>query len=134
MYIIITFFVLVAVGLFYTVKEIKRNKSIADKRTTIQSYLLLLPTVNDLHQLFDIHKALAKEGLTNNEALCPDKYGVFRTQHIETMDENEVYLGNIHGLFTLPLPQWVGSEEEPIIVNQYKRLIESGLLKELSKL
>lgn len=130
----ITFFVLAAVGLFYTVKEIKHNKQIADKRTIIQSYLLSLPKVNDLHKLFQMHKQLAKEGLTNNPSLCPDKYGVFRTQHIETMDEHEVYLGNIYGLFTLPLPQWVGSEEEPIIVNQYKRLIESGLLKELNKL
>lgn len=134
MYIIITFIILATIGLIYTVKEIKRNKQIADRRTTIQSYLLSLPQVNDLHKLFQIHKKLAKEGLTNNSCLCPDKYGVFRTQHIETMDEYEVYLGNIYGLFTLPLPKWIGTEEEPIIVNQYKGLIESGLLKELNKL
>lgn len=131
---IIAFFVLIAFGLFYTVKEIRHNKQITNNKAIIQSYLLSLPKINDLHKLFELHKELAKRGLTNNPSLCPDKYGVFRTQHIETMDENEVYLGNVYGLFTLPLPQWVGTEEEPIIVNQYKRLIESGLLQELSKL
>ena len=60
---------------------------------------------NSLSRLIDIHKQAWKAGI-RTDGLKPDRYGMFRCDDITNMIEDEVYLGNIHGLFTLSVREW----------------------------
>lgn len=89
-----------------------------------------------LSTLFQIHKDLGKNGLCSNPCLCPDKYGVFRTSDIATMDESEVFLGNIYGLWTFSLPYWESCKDEDAkekVTNQYYQLLLRGIELEHQK-
>lgn len=50
-----------------------------------------------LEDTFKIHRQLGAMHLAWNSAICPDKYGMFRTSNIATMDPSEVFLGDIYG-------------------------------------
>jgi len=58
---------------------------------------------------------------------------MFRTEDIATMTHSEVFLGDMHGLWTLPLDKWVGTPEEYIVTEQYRHHLISNveLLKSL---
>lgn len=95
-----------------------------------------------LEELLSIHKEAWIVGF-QNENLGPDKYGMFRTESIPTMQPSEVFLGNICGLFTHAIPFWEKRKSQPygyngfninpktrlydIVLNQYKRLLISNI-------
>jgi len=112
-----------------------------------------------LMNLLSLHKELWDTGF-QNENLGPCPYGMFRTESIPTMKAEEVFLGDIWGLFTKNIPFWDKYQGEgktgggypiykyltvyQIILGQYKRLLSSNVqaiakdsekeLKELEKL
>lgn len=90
-----------------------------------------------LEDIFKIHKQLGQSNLALNRAICPDEYGMFRTSDIATMSMDEVFLGNIYGLWTHTLTYWVSSKNEDsisIVTNQYYTQVLSGIDIEIEEL
>lgn len=84
----------------------------------------------NLLQLLAAHKMAWVYGFRNNN-LGPCEFGMFRTKSIPDMTPNEVYLGNINGLWTFTLREWQnkrGSEDYNIIVFQYKNHLLSNVV------
>ena len=72
-----------------------------------------------------------------NSAICPDKYGMFRTKDISTMDPSEVFLGDIEGLWTHSLSYWLTCCDEAavaIVTKQYYKQVLSGIKAEITEL
>lgn len=82
-------------------------------------YLGLLQASSGLDDLFDLHKDIWNAGLRHPN-IGPDPFGMFRTDNITTMSRSEVFLGNMNGLWTLPLKEWIGTPEEHIVTEQYR--------------
>lgn len=61
--------------------------------------------VTSLLNVLALHKEAWTAGFQNN-GICPCSYGYFRTESIEKMKPEEVYLGDIYGLFTKNIPFW----------------------------
>lgn len=92
--------------------------------------------------LISIHKELWAAGF-QNENLGADSYGMFRTESIPTMKPEEVFLGNIWGLYTKNIPFWDKYKDEgktgggypiyeyltvyQIVLSQYKILLSSNV-------
>lgn len=64
-----------------------------------------------LMELFECHKWLWNLGY-QNENIGPCPYGMFRTNDIRTMRPSEVFLGDIYGLHTKNIPDWLPYLEE----------------------
>lgn len=83
-----------------------------------------------LYDLVEAHKFMWEKNF-RNENLAPCKWGMFRTESIPEMKPEEVYLGNIYGLWTHTIPQWENCKEDEAdayrkIFNQYKMLLKSN--------
>lgn len=90
-----------------------------------------------LEDTFKIHRQLGAMHLAWSPAICPDKYGMFRTKDISTMDPSEVFLGDIYGLWTHSLSYWLTCCDEDAvskITNQYYQQVLSGIKAEMKEL
>lgn len=90
-----------------------------------------------LEDTFKIHRQLGAMHLAWSPAICPDKYGMFRTSNIATMSMDEVFLGDICGLLTHTLPFWLSCQDEDAIskiTNQYYQQVLSGIKTEIEEL
>lgn len=90
-----------------------------------------------LEDTFKVHRQLGAMHLAWNHAICPDKYGIFRTSNIATMSTDEVFLGDIYGLWTHSLTYWLSSKNEDavsIITDQYYQQVLSGIEAEIEEL
>lgn len=90
-----------------------------------------------LEDTFKVHRQLGAMHLAWNHAICPDKYGMFRTSNIATMSTDEVFLGDIYGLWTHSLPFWLSYQDEDAvseITNQYYYQVLSGIEAEIEEL
>lgn len=90
-----------------------------------------------LEDTFKIHKQLGTMHLAWSITICPDKYGMFRTSNIATMSTDEVFLGDIYGLWTHSLTYWLSSENDEavsIVTNQYYQQVLSGIKAEIEEL
>lgn len=101
-----------------------------------------LRKANNLSELINIHKFAWKYGYQNSN-LGPCYYGMFRTNDIMSMTDDDVYLGNIYGLFTKNVRYWnehiddrygvngFGLNPEmnlyDLILGQYKELLNSNI-------
>lgn len=72
----------------------------------------------DLIQLLEIHKKMWESGFRNHN-LGPCEYGMFRCESIPTMRSNQVFLGNIYGLFTHDIDYWETDKETEMGVNGF---------------
>ena len=84
----------------------------------------------NLLQLLAAHKMAWVYGFRNDN-LGPSEFGMFRTKSIPNMTPDEVYLGNICGLWTFTLKKWQkekDSEDYNIIVSQYKNHLLSNVV------
>ena len=97
---------------------------------------------NDLQGLLHIHRECWKAGF-NNKNLGPNEYGMFRTKDIAKMKAEEVYLGDIYGMWAFNIPEWEKQKNKPygfnnwgikpettvyqLVVNQYKSLLVSNV-------
>ena len=77
----------------------QKHQAKKDKINILEHQILqLIKFKNELkshHSLEDtlkIHRQLGTMHLAWNSAICPDKYGMFRTKDISTMDPSEVFL------------------------------------------
>ena len=115
------------------------------KHTILSTYKLFGSKVNkakSLKDLMDIHKHMWLLGYRGS-MIEPNKYGVFRTQDINEMLPSEVFLGNIYGLLTKPLPEWERYKDTnygpngfgvngdtkiySLIMNQYKSILMAAI-------
>ena len=88
-----------------------------------------------LEGVLDLHKKAWGLGYRNDN-LAPCEYGMFRTRDISTMKPEEVFLGNVYGLWTFPIPKWEDQKSQmydkdisvyDIVLNQYKRVLHSNI-------
>ena len=88
-----------------------------------------------LEGVLDLHKKAWGLGYRNGN-LSPCEYGMFRTKDISTMKPEEVFLGNVYGLWTFPMPKWEDQKSQmydrdisvyDIVLNQYKRVLHSNV-------
>jgi len=77
-----------------------------------------LKSSNSLFTLFFLHKEIWFKGFKNKN-LGPDECGMFRTKDIITMTPEEVFLGNIYGLWTYNIPEWEKEKEHRFGANSY---------------
>ena len=63
-----------------------------------------------LTEMVTLHKRIWSEGFRNRN-IGPDDCGMFRTKDIADMKPEEVFLGNIFGLWTFPIPKWEESRK-----------------------
>lgn len=89
-------------------------------------YLSEISKAESLMNLFNIHKQMWAEGLRHAN-IGPDEFGMFRTNDISSMKPSEVFLGNVYGLWTAPLNEWIGTKDEHIIRNQYRNHLSSNV-------
>lgn len=110
-------------------EKIKLNRIQNDKKKEYCDYFInQIKETKSLYFLLNIHKLIWALGLRNRN-IGPDKFGMFRTDDIIKMTSKEVYLGNIHGLFTRTLSDWSNNskEEYQIVLEQYKNHLISNL-------
>ena len=130
---------LITILLVFFIKMKKKKKglllSLNKKRSELISYFSKLDSFKGgLYDLFYFHKGLAEKfpDLINKvPSVCPDKYGVFRTEDIATMSPDDVFLGGICGFFTQNITTWelykkTDKEAYNIVLNQYYRLLKAG--------
>lgn len=127
-------------------EEVQKNMKDAELQLTLsKNGARIVNAINkcdSLEELLSIHKEAWIVGF-QNENLGPDKYGMFRTENIPTMQPGEVFLGGIWGLFTHAIPFWEERKSQPYncngfginpeislystILDQYKRLLISNI-------
>ena len=120
-----------------------------EKYRKLKKMLAEYPSIYDviinaknLIALFNIHKVAWNVGFRNKN-LAPCEWGMFRTQNIETMKPEEVYIGSIWGLNTHNIPEWEKYSDEimgpngfsipkdtkiyDLIVEHYKTVLRSNI-------
>lgn len=99
------------------------------RRQELISYFIhQLELANTLNDIFILHIKIWANGIRNKN-IGPDEHGMFRTKDILTMNKEEVFLGNIWGLYTLPLPEWETRDESSrnLVIKQYRNHLISNL-------
>ena len=100
-----------------------------------QNFIEAIDKAETLGQLLNLHKDAWGSGF-QCENLVPCPWGIFRTKNIENMTPEEVYLGNVSGLFIHAIPYWEEHKEEKyndfktvydIVLSQYKQLLRSNI-------
>lgn len=107
----------------------KFRKTTPLKKSCCTELVRRINNSNSLLELLECHKFAWSQGFQNKN-LGPNKYGMFRTNSIPEMTPEEVYLGNIWGLWTQNIPFWESCNDEKvykIIFNQYQRLLKSNI-------
>ena len=109
-------------------------------------FLEELQECNGLRGLLYIHKQLWNNGFWC-EKLSPSESGMFRTKNIMEMKAEEVFLGDIYGMWSFNIPDWEKEKEKghkygantwgldpdvlvyDLVVNQYRHVLMSGVKK-----
>lgn len=116
------------------------RKNQEDKKHMIEHQILQLAKFkgelmshHTLEDTFKIHRQLGAMHLAWNPAICPAQYGMFRTSNIATMSMDDVFLGDICGLWTLTY--WLTCNDAVIIVTgQYYEQVLNGIKAEIREL
>lgn len=100
-------------------------------RMYIPKFVGKLLVAESLMEVFHIHQLIWGAGIRPYN-IGPDRYGMYRTEDILTMQPREVYLGNIYGLNTLAIPEWEkvkNSDQDSYqkVLNQYRGQLISNL-------
>lgn len=102
--------------------EIKENKEqmriYVQKCTLGPNIINAIKEVKNLYTLLEIHKTAWGANFRNIN-LAPCSYGFFRTNDILKMLPNEVYLGDIYGLFTQNIQFWEKHKDDKYDVNEF---------------
>lgn len=134
---VITVIALLALIIFIIVGVMAR-KNQEDKKHMIEHQILQLTKFkgelmshHTLEDTFKIHRQLGAW----NPAICPAQYGMFRTSNIATMSMDDVFLGDICGLWTHTLTYWLTCNDAVIIVTgQYYEQVLNGIKAEIREL
>ncbi len=138
---VITVIALLALIIFIIVGVMAR-KNQEDKKHMIEHQILQLTKFkgelmshHTLEDTFKIHRQLGAMHLAWNPAICPAQYGMFRTSNIATMSMDDVFLGDICGLWTHTLTYWLTCNDAVIIVTgQYYEQVLNGIKAEIREL
>lgn len=98
-------------------------------KENLRFFIQKIDQAKTLRELFILHIQAWANGIQHPN-IGPDKYGIFRTQSILKMTPEEVYLGNVYGLFTKPLTYWEtvdDNDAKQIVLAQYRHLLLSNL-------
>lgn len=136
---VITVIALLALIIFIGVMARKNQE---DKKHMIEHQILQLTKFkgelmshHTLEDTFKIHRQLGAMHLAWNPAICPAQYGMFRTSNIATMSMDDVFLGDICGLWTHTLTYWLTCNDAVIIVTgQYYEQVLNGIKAEIREL
>ena len=107
--------------LFHSEELLEQEKQYQRLGIIIDAYPSLkksMEAASSLGDLLVIHRQAWGFGF-QNENLGPCPYGMFRTTNILEMKPEEVYLGNIYGLWTFNIPEWEKHKEETMIGNGF---------------
>lgn len=105
-------------------EEIRRQREEKHRQQHIidvaGDFIKTLEESKDLTTILRIHKDIWGSGLRNKN-IGPNTYGMFRTKDITQMKAEEVFLGNIFGLFTYSVAVWEknDSAKQPFGANDY---------------
>ena len=136
MYLLIIFSVVVVLSVIIAVKYTKchhRKLELLAELTLAKKFDEELTLIQTLDKLYYFNKKLINAFYTRcNKApmLCPNKYGIFRCESLSTISPNDIFLGDINGLWTDTLKEWIKSNESEdvrIIQNQYYNILNRGI-------
>lgn len=139
---VITVIALLALIIFIVVGVMAR-KNQENKKHMIEHQILQLTKFkgelmshHTLEDTFKIHRQLGAMHLAWNPAICPAQYGMFRTSNIATMSMDDVFLGDICGLWTHTLTYWLTCNEDAVIIvtGQYYEQVLNGIKAEIREL
>jgi len=125
---------------FMGINSGKVAKVVVNNRRGADEMLLSLAakaeSATSLPELIPIHKAVYSIIETvdcpiHRAHLGPDEYGMFRSDSIQELNQDNCYLGNIYGLSTRPLRKWEESksrntEAYRTVLKQYRGMISSN--------
>lgn len=125
---------------FMGINSGKVAKIVVNNRKCADDMLLSLAAKADnatsLPELIPIHKAVfgileTIDCPLQRVHLGPDEYGMFRSDSIQGLNQDNCYLGNIYGLSTRPLRKWEESrsmdpEAYRAVLKQYGGIISSN--------
>lgn len=139
---VITVIALLALIIFIVVGVMAR-KNQEEKKHMIEHQILQLNKFkgelmshHTLEDTFKIHRQLGAMHLAWNPAICPAQYGMFRTSNIATMSMDDVFLGDICGLWMHTLTYWLTCNEDAVIIvtGQYYEQVLNGIKAEIREL
>ena len=129
-------------------KQRKEYERVCKRLQKADEFKKALERCDSLLKMVAIHKDMWNSGFQNKN-IGPDKYGYFRTKSIPDMKPDDVYLGDIYGLFTFPIPEWEnnwnalygangfginpGTRTYDLILQQYRQHLKSNLLAMVSR-
>lgn len=140
---VITVIALLALIIFIVVGVMARKNQKKDKKHMIEHQILQLTKFkgelmshHTLEDTFKIHRQLGAMHLAWNPAICPAQYGMFRTSNIATMSMDDVFLGDICGLWMHTLTYWLTCNEDAItiVTGQYYEQVLNGIKAEIREL
>ena len=142
---VITVIVLVALIIFIivgvTAKKNQEKKNeinrLEHQICQLNKFKCELMSHHTLEDTFKIHRQLGAMHLAWNPAICPAQYGMFRTSNIATMSMDDVFLGDICGLWTHTLTYWLTCNDEDaviIVTGQYYEQVLKGIKAEIREL
>ena len=102
----------------------------------------MIRETSTLAETIHAHQCIYKNGYCNDQT-SPCEWGMFRCDSIENLNLNNLYLGNIYGLFTKPGCYWETHKEDvygvdsygikadtllyDIVLRQYKRVLIAAI-------
>lgn len=136
MYLLIIFSVVVVLLIVLAIKYTKchhRKLELLAELTLAKKFDEELTLIQTLGQLYYFNKKLINAFYARcNKApmLCPNKYGIFRCESLSTISPDNIFLGDINGLWTNTLTEWMKSNEPEdirIVLNQYYNILNRGI-------
>lgn len=121
---------------FFHKKKLQKRKELKRLNDIVMSADDFLPRLKECDSLLGmmhLHKEMWGHGLRNKH-IGPCQEGIFRTQDIMTMKPEEVFLGNIEGLWTFAIPEWEKMRDVPqsntyhIVCRQYRDLLMANVM------
>ena len=138
--IILNVFFVVLVTLFIyarirVIREAKQKKIEKERQRKIKLlekldyFIHQVEIAKSLRDLYILHIKIWANGI-RNENFGPNEYGMFRTNDILMMVPEEIYLGNIWGLWTKQLPFWETcsvDDQKKLVIEQYQNVLLSNM-------
>lgn len=115
-------------------KRIDKNER-DDSLSKVDNYISKVAEAATLSEIFEIHKNMWEDGIQHRN-FGPDRFGMFRCDDIPSMTKDQVFLGNINGIWTHPLSffengfihgEEVDAETYFSVRNQYRNQLLSNL-------
>lgn len=135
---VIAVLALIIVGVMARKNQKKKKKHMIEHQILqLNKFKGELMSHHTLEDTFKIHRQLGAMHLAWNPAICPDQYGMFRTSNIATMSMDDVFLGDICGLWMHTLTYWLTCEDEDdviIVTGQYYEQVLNGIEAEIREL